>query len=192
MPCMIFRARTATLAIALALTALGSGRIAVGESMKTYIAIGDSMAFGETDFTHNPSNGDRGYVGGYADYLGTQNGGVRPTVIDLGVDQLFAQVRRGVNHDPRGAVRARTLDQQRAAAAAVFRVVGIASAPAQCRSRYAGGGAAAEDGQRHRHAAAFGVGTFENSRKKFSVVCREISSSETPRVSASTFATSTT
>ena len=30
------------------------------------------------------------------------------------------------------------------------------------------------------HAAAFGAGTLENSRKKFSVVCRAISSSETP------------
>ena len=116
----------------------------------------------------------------------------RVDVIDLGVDQLLAQVGRGVDHDPRGAVRARALDQQRAAAAAVLRIVGIAGAPAERRARYAGGGAAAEDRQRHRHAAAFGAGTFENSRKKFSVVCREISSSETPRVSASTFATSTT
>jgi lysophospholipase L1-like esterase len=54
--------------------------------MQTYLALGDSMAFGETDFTHNPSSGDRGYVGGYADWLGTQNGGVRPNVINLGVD----------------------------------------------------------------------------------------------------------
>ncbi len=28
----------------------------------TYLALGDSLAFGETDFTQNPSNGDRGYV----------------------------------------------------------------------------------------------------------------------------------
>src|SRR4051794_12480954 len=116
----------------------------------------------------------------------------RIDVIDVGVDQLLAQVGRGIDHDPRGAVRAGTLDHQRAAAATVFWIVGIAGAPAEGRSRYAGGGAAAEDGQRYRHAAAFGIGTFENSRKKFSVVCREISSSETPRVSASTFATSTT
>ena len=31
--------------------------------IQDYVAIGDSMAFGETDFTRNPSNGDRGYVG---------------------------------------------------------------------------------------------------------------------------------
>src|SRR4051794_13237628 len=116
----------------------------------------------------------------------------RIDVIDIGVDQLLAQVRRGVDYDPRGAVRARALDHQRATAAAVLWIVGIAGAPAEGRTRYAGRGAAAEDGQRYRHAAAFGGGTFENSLKKFSVVCREISSSETPRVSASTFATSTT
>ena len=116
----------------------------------------------------------------------------RIDVIDVGVDQLLAQIGRGVDHDPCGAVRARTLDQQRAAAAAVFWIVGIAGAPAESRARHAGGGAAAQDCQCHRHAAAFGAGTFENSRKKFSVVCRDISSSETPRVSARTLATSTT
>ena len=82
--------------------------------------------------------------------------------------------------------------QQRAAAAAVLRVVRIAAAPAERRTRHAGGGAAAEDRQRQRHAAAFAAGTLENRRKKFSVVCREISSKVTPRVSASTLATSTT
>jgi hypothetical protein len=35
-------------------------------------------------------------------------------------------------------------------------------------------------------------GTLEKSRKKFSVVCRAISSNATPRVSASTLAVSTT
>jgi hypothetical protein len=35
-------------------------------------------------------------------------------------------------------------------------------------------------------------GTLLNSRKKFSDVCRAISSKETPRVSAKTFAVSTT
>src|SRR5262249_8337274 len=51
-----------------------------------YLALGDSMAFGETDFTGNPSNGDRGYVKLYADSLAQSNGGVRPDVINLGVD----------------------------------------------------------------------------------------------------------
>jgi lysophospholipase L1-like esterase len=53
---------------------------------QTYIALGDSLAFGEYRFQDNPSNGDRGYVGPYADYLAQSHGGVRPTVINLGVD----------------------------------------------------------------------------------------------------------
>jgi lysophospholipase L1-like esterase len=60
-------------------------RLAMGGSM-TYIALGDSVAFGETDFTHNPSYGDRGYVSLYANNLAASNGGVRPNVVNLGVD----------------------------------------------------------------------------------------------------------
>ena len=52
----------------------------------TYIALGDSVAFGETDFAHNPSYGDRGYVSLYANSLAASNGGVRPNVVNLGVD----------------------------------------------------------------------------------------------------------
>jgi lysophospholipase L1-like esterase len=75
----------------IALAAVGAFTItlvqpAAAGVVETYLALGDSMAFGETDFTHNPSNGDRGYVGLYADYLGALNGGVRPNVINLGVD----------------------------------------------------------------------------------------------------------
>src|SRR6185312_5092885 len=113
-------------------------------------------------------------------------------VVDTGVDQLLAQIGRGVDYDPRRAMGARALGHDRAAAAAVLWIGRIAGAPAERRARHAGGGAAAQNGQCQRHAASFGAGTFENNRKKFSVVCREISSSETPRVSASTFATSTT
>src|SRR6267142_1638339 len=113
-------------------------------------------------------------------------------VIDTGVDQLFAQVGRGIDHDPRDPAIASPLDEQRATAAAVFRIIGIAGAPAERGTRHAGRGSATEDCQRQRHAVASAGGTFENSRKKFSVVWREISSNETPRVSASTLATSTT
>jgi lysophospholipase L1-like esterase len=52
----------------------------------TYLALGDSVAFGETDYSHNPSYGDRGYVGPYASFLGDHNGGVRPNVVNLAVD----------------------------------------------------------------------------------------------------------
>jgi lysophospholipase L1-like esterase len=51
-----------------------------------YIALGDSLAFGETTFQFNPSNGDRGYAALYDQYLATQNLGVKPTLINLGVD----------------------------------------------------------------------------------------------------------
>src|SRR3954447_20525980 len=68
----------------------------------------------------------------------------RVDVIDICIDQLLAQVGRGIDHDPRGAVRACALDHQRAAAATIFWIVGIASAPAEGRTRYAGRGTAAE------------------------------------------------
>lgn len=64
--------------------ALAPPPVAAGH--RTYIALGDSLAFGEYRFQDNPSNGDRGYVGPYADYLAQFNGGVRPAVINLGVD----------------------------------------------------------------------------------------------------------
>ena len=55
-------------------------------SNMTYLALGDSVAFGETDFTQNPSNGNRGYVADYANFLASQNGGVAPNVVNLGID----------------------------------------------------------------------------------------------------------
>lgn len=64
---------------------LGTQRASAGFS--TYIAVGDSLAFGEYRFQNNPSSGgQRGYVGPLADHLGALNGGVRPNVINLGVD----------------------------------------------------------------------------------------------------------
>src|SRR3954452_360947 len=81
--------RGALSSVIVGLAALGlasaTPRPALGGSM-TYISLGDSVAFGETDFTHNPSYGDRGYVSPYADYLAARNGGVRPNVINLGVN----------------------------------------------------------------------------------------------------------
>jgi len=50
-----------------------------------YLALGDSSAFGETNRTQNPSNGDRGYVRAFADYLGGLSGG-RPTVANFAID----------------------------------------------------------------------------------------------------------
>ena len=73
--------------------------------------------------------------------------------IDLGIEKLLAQIGRGIDQDPGDAAGVMTLDQKRRAAAAVFRIVGIAGAPTQRRPRHAGGGPAAENGEFQRHAA---------------------------------------
>lgn len=62
---------------------VASGTTAVAEPI--YLALGDSSAFGETNRTHNPSNGDRGYVRPFADYLGTVYG-TRPTVANFAIN----------------------------------------------------------------------------------------------------------
>ena len=72
------------LAALAALVPLGSRRASAAFS--TYIAVGDSIAFGEYRFQNNPSNGDRGYVSPLADRLALAHGGVRPNVVNLGVD----------------------------------------------------------------------------------------------------------
>ena len=77
--------------------------------------------------------------------------GVDP--IDLGIEKLLAQIGRRVDQDPGDAAGVVTLDQERRAAAPVFRIVGIAGAPAQRRPRHAGGGSAAENSEFQRHAA---------------------------------------
>ena len=79
------RFSSAIVGLAALVLAAGSPRSASGGSM-TYIALGDSVAFGETDFAHNPSYGDRGYVSQMANSLAGANGGVRPNVVNLGVD----------------------------------------------------------------------------------------------------------
>ncbi|HEU5117254.1 MAG TPA: GDSL-type esterase/lipase family protein, partial [Isosphaeraceae bacterium] len=52
----------------------------------TYLALGDSLAFGESLQTGAASNGDQGYVAPFADYLATTQGGVRPNVVNLAVN----------------------------------------------------------------------------------------------------------
>lgn len=51
-----------------------------------YVALGDSITFGETDLNYVQSSGDRGYVSLFADTLAARNGGVRPTVVNLAID----------------------------------------------------------------------------------------------------------
>src|SRR5690349_15111490 len=52
---------------------------------KTYIALGDSVASGFQPNDYSRGSGDKGYVRQVADWLGTQQGGVRPVLINLGV-----------------------------------------------------------------------------------------------------------
>jgi lysophospholipase L1-like esterase len=55
------------------------------EAGQVYLSLGDSVAFGEQTFSDDPSFGDRGFVKLYADFLATQAGGVRPTVVNLAI-----------------------------------------------------------------------------------------------------------
>jgi hypothetical protein len=82
-------------AVATVLLVLCSGlaQDARAGQVQTYLSLGDSIGFGETVFMNNPalgpysdpSNGDRGFVAMYANYLGSLSG-VRPNVINLSVD----------------------------------------------------------------------------------------------------------
>ena len=56
------------------------------QAAPVYIALGDSITFGETDLAYVPSYGDRGYVGRFADTLAARNGGVRPQVFNFAID----------------------------------------------------------------------------------------------------------
>jgi lysophospholipase L1-like esterase len=76
--------RFCALTIALALVLLSGWRPAQAD-YNSYIALGDSLAFGEYRFQNNPSNGDRGYVAPFADRLASVYGS-RPTVINLATD----------------------------------------------------------------------------------------------------------
>ena len=50
-----------------------------------YLALGDSITFGETDLRYIPSFGDRGYVSRFADYLASVEG-ERPQVVNFAID----------------------------------------------------------------------------------------------------------
>jgi len=116
----------------------------------------------------------------------------RIDVIDIGVDQLFAQVGRGINHDPRDPAIARPLDKQRATAAAVFSDYWDRRRPSERGTRHAGRGSAAENCQRQRHAVASAAGTLRTAERSFPWSGAKSPQTRPPRVSASTLATSTT
>jgi len=59
--------------------------------------------------------------------------------IDIGIKQLLAQIGRRVDqHAGAAAIVAGTLDQERATAAPVARIGGIACTPAECGTRHSG------------------------------------------------------
>lgn len=62
------------------------GIVRNADAAPTYVALGDSITFGETDLLYRQSFGDRGYVSRYADVLASRNGGNRPEVINLAID----------------------------------------------------------------------------------------------------------
>jgi lysophospholipase L1-like esterase len=67
---------------------------------QTYIALGDSLTFGNDESTPSstmPNFGDQGFVKPFADFLGTLNGGVRPQVVNLAISgELSSSLLTGV------------------------------------------------------------------------------------------------
>ena len=68
--------------LALALCLLVMPRLLSASGIPSYLAVGDSLAFGFTD-SPTPSFGDRGYVADYANALAASSG-IRPFVTNLG------------------------------------------------------------------------------------------------------------
>ncbi len=111
--------------------------------------------------------------------MGEQHGVERG---DAGIEQLLAQIGRGVDEEPRPAL----LHHHRAAPPAVARVPQIAGAPLAADARHAPGRAAAQ--HRYAHETAAGRRALSKSRKKFSLVAWASAATETPLSSASSAA----
>jgi len=99
-----------TTAAALVVLCCGLAQEARSGQVQTYLSLGDSIGFGETVFQNNPalgpysdpSNGDRGFVSMYANYLGSVYG-TRPNVINLAVDgETSSSFSSGVGRVPPG------------------------------------------------------------------------------------------
>lgn len=89
--------RLATFGVLLSATVMDLAQPATA----AYLALGDSITFGETDLLYRPSFGDRGYVGLYADYLASLNGGTRPTTLNLAIDgETTSSFTSGVGRVP--------------------------------------------------------------------------------------------
>jgi len=69
-----------------ALAATASLLMQPAHAAPVYVALGDSITFGETDLNYVQSTGDRGYVGLFANTFAARNGGARPAVFNLAID----------------------------------------------------------------------------------------------------------
>ena len=72
-------------AVAAAAIASCFGLAGQAQAAPTYIGLGDSITFGETDLNYVQSYGDRGNVGDFANIIGSRTG-TRPNVINLAID----------------------------------------------------------------------------------------------------------
>ncbi|WP_299823251.1 SGNH/GDSL hydrolase family protein, partial [uncultured Jannaschia sp.] len=84
----MFRLRSSTYSKAgiLTLAALVGLSLAHGASAAPVLyGLGDSVTFGEDDLRYEPSDGDRGYVGRFADALAAREG-ERPIVRNFAID----------------------------------------------------------------------------------------------------------
>jgi hypothetical protein len=77
-----FRSAYFVLAALVILTTCGTAK---ADPIQTYVALGDTLAFGSSSLTPQPSFGVQGYVQQFASFLGTQNNGVVPNVINLAI-----------------------------------------------------------------------------------------------------------
>ncbi len=57
----------------------------LAQAAPVYVALGDSITFGEGNLSYFQSNGDRGYVGSFADILAGRTG-TRPIIANLAID----------------------------------------------------------------------------------------------------------
>jgi carbon-monoxide dehydrogenase small subunit len=97
--------------------------------------------------------------------------------------QLFAQIGRGIDQDASAGI----LDQDGGAPAAIARLLGVASPPADADARRSGGRAAAKDSDLHGFAAPSPTAAFRalaNRRKKLPEVICASSAVSTPFNSA--------
>jgi len=70
--------------IAFVILPLFMAGVSRADPIETYLALGDSIAFGVTN-VFPVSFGDQGYVSLYADFLATQANGMRPHVVNLAI-----------------------------------------------------------------------------------------------------------